>query len=85
MDVVAGLGKVPSDVVLCGNLDPAGVFCQLSAKEVSARTTGLLAATAGYRNFVLSSRCDLPSNTPLDALDAFFAVAKAAAPFSKLQ
>jgi len=85
MDVAAGLGKVPSDVVLCGNLDPAGVFCQLSADEVKSRTTNLLAATASHRNFVLSSGCDLPPDTRIENLDAFFAAAKSAAPFSAPQ
>ncbi len=69
------------DVVLCGNLDPAGVFCQLSADAVKLRTTDLLAAAAGHRNFVLPSGGDLPAGTPLDNLDAFFAAAKSAAPF----
>lgn len=81
MDMTAALGKVPSDVVLCGNLDPAGVFCQLPADESKARTANLLAAMASHRNFVLSSGCDLPPNTPLANLDAFFAAAKSAAPF----
>ncbi len=81
MDIAAGLAKVPADVVLCGNLDPAGVFCQLTADEVKQRAAHLLAATAGHRNFVLSSGCDLPPNTPLNNLDAFFAAAKSAAPF----
>ena len=81
MDIAAGLAKVPSDVVLCGNLDPAGVFCQLPADEVKQRAAHLLAATAGHRNFVLSSGCDLPPNTPLQNLDAFFAAAKSIAPF----
>lgn len=80
MDIVAALGKVPADVVLCGNLDPAGVFCQLSADEVQAQTAGLLAMTTGHRNFVLSSGCDLPPNTPLGNLDAFFAAVKSAPP-----
>lgn len=79
MDIIAALGTVPSDVVLCGNLDPAGVFCQLTAEEVKARARALLAATAGRRNFVLSSGCDLPPNTPLGNLDAFFAAADSVA------
>ena len=37
MDLPAALGKVAPDVVLCGNLDPAGVFCQLAPAEVTAR------------------------------------------------
>jgi uroporphyrinogen decarboxylase len=76
MDVVAALQKVPSDVVLCGNLDPAGVFCQSSPDEVKAGVAALLAATAGHRNFVLSSGCDVPPNAPLANVDAFFAAMK---------
>ncbi len=37
MDIVAALGKVPADVVLCGNLDPTGVFVQLPPAEITAR------------------------------------------------
>jgi uroporphyrinogen-III decarboxylase len=32
----------------------------------------LLEATAGRKNFVLSSGCDLPPNAPLSSLDAFY-------------
>lgn len=72
MDIVGALGKVSSDVVLCGNLDPAGVFVQLPPAGITAKVTQLLAATAGHRNFVLSSGCDLPPNAPLASLDAFY-------------
>jgi uroporphyrinogen decarboxylase len=71
MDIAAALGRVPPDVVLCGNLDPAGVFLQLPSEEVAARVRQLLAATSAYRNFVISSGCDLPADIPLANLDAF--------------
>lgn len=76
MDLVAALGKVPADVVLCGNLDPAGVFCQLPPAAVTARAAHLLAATAGHGNHVLSSGCDVPASAPLASLDAFFEAVK---------
>ena len=82
MDLLTALKKVPPDVVLCGNLDPAGVFCQLPASEVTVRAADLLAATAGHHNHVLSSGCDLPSGTSLANLDAFFTAVKSAAPFA---
>ena len=72
MDLPAALGKAPSSVVLCGNLDPSGVFCGLAPAEVRERATQLLAATAGHRNYVLSSGCDVPPNAPLASLDAFY-------------
>jgi uroporphyrinogen decarboxylase len=72
MDLAAALAKVPADVVLCGNLDPTGVFVQLSADEVTARTRELMAATQAHRNFVISSGCDVPPSASLGGLDAFF-------------
>lgn len=72
MDIAGALGKVPADVVLCGNLDPAGVFVQSPPAEITAKVKHLLAATASHRNFVLSSGCDLPPHTPLASLDAFY-------------
>ena len=76
MDLPAALGKVSPDVVLCGNLDPAGVFCQLAPAEVTARTADLLARTAAHRNYVFSSGCDVPAGAPLASLDAFYAAMK---------
>ncbi|NLH73235.1 MAG: methylcobamide--CoM methyltransferase [Verrucomicrobia bacterium] len=78
MDIVGALEKVGPDVVVCGNLDPASVFVNQPPTEVSAQAARLLAATAAHRNFVLSSGCDLPPNTPLGSLDAFYLALKTA-------
>ena len=75
MNMVAALGQVPPEVVLCGNLDPTAVFVQLPPDELTARVKALLAATEGHRNFVLSSGCDVPVGSPLANLDAFFSAA----------
>jgi uroporphyrinogen decarboxylase len=72
MDLPAALKNVPPDLVLCGNLDPAGVFVNSTPAEVASLTEQLLAATAGFRNFVISSGCDIPAHTPMANIDAFF-------------
>ena len=72
MDLPAALAKVTPEVVLCGNLDPAGVFCQLPPAEVTARVAALMQAASAHRNFVISSGCDVPPNAPLASLDAFY-------------
>ena len=77
MDLPGALAKVGPEVVLCGNLDPAGVFCQATPVEVKACAAELLSRTAAHRNYVLSSGCDVPAAAPLANLDAFFAAAKA--------
>ena len=76
MDLVAALDRVPADMVLCGNLDPTAVFVQSSPAEITTRTMALMTATMPYRNFVVSSGCDVPPTAPLDHLDAFYTALK---------
>ena len=76
MDLPAALIKVSPDVVLCGNLDPAGVFCQLTPPEVTACAADLLSNIAAHRNYVLSSGCDVPAGVSLANLDAFYAAVR---------
>ena len=76
MDMAAALDRVPADVVLCGNLDPAGIFVQSTPAEITLQAGKLLAATSARQNFVLSSGCDVPPNAPLASLDAFYVALK---------
>lgn len=76
MDLPAALAKVAPEIVLCGNLDPASVFCQPGPPEVIARASDLLSQTAVHRNYVLSSGCDVPAAVPLANLDAFYAAVR---------
>ena len=67
------LEKVPSDVVVMGNVDPAGVLRMGTPASVREATTELLQRCSTYPNFVLSSGCDIPPKTPWENIDAFFA------------
>ena len=62
----------PSDVLVMGNLDPVGIFKISTPEQVKQSTKNLLEQTAGYRNFVLSSGCDVPPHTSLANVDAFY-------------
>ena len=70
------LAKVPLDVVVMGNIDPAGVLRMGTPEGVRQATTELLQKCSTYPNFVLSSGCDIPPGTPWENLDAFFAAAE---------
>jgi uroporphyrinogen decarboxylase len=72
LDIVAALGQAPEDVVLCGNLDPSEVFVNGTVAEVRLKTRTLLEATAQYKNFVISSGCDVPAQAPMQNLWTFF-------------
>lgn len=67
------INKVPADVVVMGNIDPAGVLRMGTPEKVREETLALLNKCSKYPNFVLSSGCDIPPMTPWENIDAFFA------------
>ena len=77
VDMKQMLDKFPSDTVVMGNVDPAGVLRMGTPDEVRAATLSLLETCATYPNFVLSSGCDIPPMTPWENIRAFFAAADA--------
>ena len=72
MNMVDALETCPPDVLVMGNLDPVGVFKMSTPEQVKQSTKNLLEQTASYKNFVLSSGCDIPPHTPLDNVEAFY-------------
>ena len=72
MNMKDALESCPSDVLVLGNLDPVGVFKMSKPEQVKQSAKNLLDQTAAYRNFVLSSGCDVPPHTPLENVEAFY-------------
>jgi len=67
---------VPGSIALIGNLDPVGVFLRSTPEEVAIATRNLLEKMRGVNNFILSSGCDLPIDTPLENIEAFMRVGR---------
>lgn len=72
MDIVSALPMVDSHIILGGNLDPTSVFYSSTPGEVRQLTRKLLDNTRDYRNYFISSGCDLPPHTPIENLEAFY-------------
>ncbi len=70
VDLPSAMAMLPPDVVMIGNLDPVAVVAHSTAQEVYAAARELLDLMSKYPNFVLSSGCDLPPETPLDNIRA---------------
>ncbi len=75
IDIEEMIKKFPESTVVMGNVDPAGEFFGGTAESIKAATSGLLAKCGGYKNFILSSGCDIPPLSPWENIDAFFAAA----------
>ena len=66
------LTNCPADRLVMGNLDPVGLFKQSSSEEVYVATMNLLQQTNSWKNFVLSTGCDVPPHVPLENIKAFY-------------
>ena len=68
-DIIA---QVPSDVLVMGNIDPAGTLRMGTVERVREETLSLLERCSKHQNFLISSGCDIPPMTPWENIDAFF-------------
>ncbi len=62
----------PEDALCMGNLDPAGLFAGESATLIHQETLALLKDLEGYKNFIISSGCDIPPHAKWENIAAFF-------------
>lgn len=72
VNMVETLEQCPSNLIVMGNIDPVGILKQATPEEVYRITADLLAKTAQYRNFVISSGCDMPPFVPDVNIKAFY-------------
>ena len=72
VDMTDILPQIPKDRIAFGNISPAAVFRNGTVEDVQHETMELLQKTSQYRNFVISSGCDIPPGTPAENIDAFF-------------
>ena len=63
--------KLPPDVIVMGNINPTGFILKGKPEEVEAEVTSLLEAMAPYPNYILSTGCDLPQETPTGNIKAY--------------
>ena len=66
------LEKMPADCVAMGNISPSQQFRNGTPQSVRIETVRLLEECKDFRNFVISSGCDIPPLTEFENIDAFF-------------
>ncbi len=70
------LARTPGDILVMGNIDPAGQFASGSAESIARATRDLMNRCGHYANFVPSSGCDIPAHAKWENITAFFAAVK---------
>lgn len=64
--------QLPNEVLGFGNVDPLKVMKMGEVFDVKSRTLELLEQMGKYRNFVLSTGCEVPPGATVQNLDAFY-------------
>ena len=63
-------------VLIIGNINPSGVMLRGKPEDVKKEVINLLDLMNPYANFILSTGCDLPQETPLENIKAFMEAGK---------
>lgn len=69
------LPQAPKDVLVMGNISPANSFRGGTPESIAAETKRLIENCSAFSNFVISSGCDIPPQSPWENIDAFFRAA----------
>ena len=68
--------SAPADVLVMGNVDPAGQINQGTPESVREATVKVMEECCHAPNFVISTGCDIPPMSPWANIEAFFAAAE---------
>lgn len=72
IDMEEMMSHIPENLIAMGNVDPAGEFRNGTPESVYARTKKVMEKCCKYKNFVISSGCDIPPMSPWENISAFF-------------
>lgn len=72
VDMGAVMAAAPADCLCMGNIDPASQFVQGTPESMAKATRQLLEKCGSYKNFVISSGCDIPYHAKWENIQAFF-------------
>lgn len=70
------LKLIPKNYLVLGNISPSRLFNNGTTEQMRLETTRLLETCGKYKNFVLSSGCDVPPLTDFENIDMFFKTAE---------
>ncbi|MBI2876651.1 MAG: uroporphyrinogen decarboxylase family protein [Candidatus Tectomicrobia bacterium] len=76
VDLPSIVSRVPSEVVIVGNLSPVGTLLNGTAEEVRKETRELLDKMREVPNYILATGCEIPLETPYENILAMVETVK---------
>jgi len=71
VDLPQAARRVPQNVAIIGNINPTGSLLKGKPNDVAKEVNSLLDIMSEFPNFILSSGCDLPQETPNENILSF--------------
>ncbi len=75
-NMVDVLKLAPQNVIIMGNIHPVHQFNYGTANSMKEAVLALLESCNEYPNFIVSSGCDIPAQSKLENIDAYFETIK---------
>lgn len=72
IDMADILPLIPGHILCMGNVDPANQISRGTPDSVKAATMEVMDKCSGYKNFLVSSGCDVPPASPWENIRAFY-------------
>ncbi len=72
MNMKEALESCPENVLVMGNISPVGLFKTGTPETMKQAVLALLHETIIHKNFILSSGCDTPPQSPFANIEAFY-------------
>ncbi len=72
IDMADMLPLIPGHILCMGNVDPANQISRGTPESVKAATKEVMEKCSGYKNFMVSSGCDVPPASPWENIKAFY-------------
>jgi uroporphyrinogen decarboxylase len=68
--------SISSNILILGNIDPVRVITHGTTEDVEHAVKQLLVSMKSFDNFILSSGCDIPLETPLKNIEVLMQTAR---------
>lgn len=72
IDMSEILKLIPESIPVMGNIDPSSQFRNGTPESIRENTLEVLDKCSKYKNFIISSGCDIPPASPWKNIDSFF-------------
>ena len=69
------LPEMPADTIVMGNIDPV-LFTTATPEQIKESVKALYEECKDYKNFMISSGCDIPAKAKWENIDAYFQAVK---------